>query len=112
MKVGQAASLQGLQSHQDLNGQRVTLQRWSDAKQRWTVTLDNGGEVNVRPENLAQGKGEKQRQEAAAAPCSPSPKRRGARAGVRGGAPIIVEDTTPKKVELEPSLSPKRSRIR
>ncbi|CAJ1382282.1 unnamed protein product [Effrenium voratum] len=112
MKVGQAASLQGLQSHQDLNGQRVTLQRWSDAKQRWTVTLDNGGEVNVRPENLTQGKGETQRQEAAAAPCSPSPKRRGARAGVRGGAPIIVEDTTPKKVEPEPSLSPKRSRIR
>lgn len=52
--VGARARLCNLAKFPQFNGQTVELLRWDTEKQRWKCLLANGGDVNVRLENLEQ----------------------------------------------------------
>jgi len=51
-KKGEAVILLGLVARRELNGERGTLARFLEEKERWSVRLASGEVVNVKPGNL------------------------------------------------------------
>ncbi|CAK9000771.1 DNA topoisomerase 2 (DNA topoisomerase II) [Durusdinium trenchii] len=102
MKTGASAVLHGLVGRPELNGKSVVLEAWLKQKERWTCRLDDGTEINVRPDNLRPPK--KRRGTPPHVPEEPPRKEsmrgffeRQKKARVVAQDPIIVEDSSPAR---------------